>query len=53
MVFLTLIGIPLCLWLTADWAVAAPVAALEGRRGFAALGRARKLASRGRWRTMW
>lgn len=53
MVFLTLIGIPLCVWLTADWAVAAPVAALEGSRGFAALARARRLASRGRWRTMW
>lgn len=53
MVFLTLLGVPLCLWLTADWAVAAPVAALEGSRGFAALGRARRLASRGRWRTMW
>jgi hypothetical protein len=56
MVFLTLIGVPLCLWPTAEWAVAAPVAALEGssRSGaFAALGRARRLASRGRWRTMW
>lgn len=49
---LTLIGIPLCGWLTADWAVAAPVAALEGNRT-AALGRARRLASRGRWRTLW
>lgn len=53
MVFLTLIGAPVCAWLTADWAVAAPVAALEGSHSFAALGRARKLASRGRWRTMW
>jgi hypothetical protein len=49
---LTLIGIPLCGWLTADWAVAAPVAALEGNRA-APLGRARRLASRGRWRTLW
>lgn len=50
---LTLVGVPICAWLTADWAVAAPVAALEGGRGFAALGRARRLASRGRWRTLW
>lgn len=53
MTFLTLIGVPICAWLTADWAVAAPVAALERSRSFRALGRARRLASRGRWRTMW
>ena len=53
MVLLTLLGVPLWAWLTAEWAVAAPVAALEGSRAFAALGRAHRLASRGRWRTMW
>jgi hypothetical protein len=53
-VFLTLLGVPLCAWLTADWAVAAPVAALENAtKSFAALGRARRLVSGGRWRTLW
>jgi hypothetical protein len=53
-VFLMLLGVPLCAWLTADWAVAAPVAALENAtKSFAALGRARRLASGGRWRTLW
>jgi len=50
---LSFTGIPLCAWLTADWAVAAPVAALEGSRAFASLGRARRLVSGGRWRTLW
>ncbi len=50
---LTMVGVPICAWLTADWAVAAPVAALERTRGFAALGRSRRLAARGRWRTLW
>jgi hypothetical protein len=50
---LILVGVPLCAWLTADWAVAAPVAALEDRPLFAALGRARGLVSGGRWRTLW
>lgn len=53
MVFLNLFGLPLAAWLTAEWAVAAPVAALEDKRAFAALGRAHKLVSNGRWRTMW
>jgi len=54
MVFLTLLGIPFCFWLTAEWAVAAPVAALEGgSRPLAPLRRARRLASRGRWRSIW
>lgn len=53
MIFLNFIGFPLCGWLTAAWAVAAPVAALEDKRAFAALGRAHKLASNGRWRTLW
>jgi len=51
--FVSIVGFPLCAWLTADWAVAAPVAALENSGGFAALGRARRLASGGRWRTLW
>jgi len=50
----TLVGVPLCGWLTADWAVAAPVAALERTpKSFAALGRARRLVSGGRWRALW
>jgi hypothetical protein len=53
MLFLNLFGFPLAVWLTAEWAVAAPVAALEDKRAFAALGRAHKLVSNGRWRTMW
>jgi hypothetical protein len=53
-VFLALLGVPLCAWLTADCAVAAPVAALENTaKSFAALGRARRLVSGGRWRTLW
>jgi hypothetical protein len=48
-----LLGIPLCLWLAADWAVAAPVVALEGATSRAALRRARRLVAGGRWRTAW
>jgi hypothetical protein len=50
---ITFVGAPLCIALIADWAIAAPVAALEDARGFAALSRARKLVTAGRWRTLW
>jgi hypothetical protein len=53
MAAVTFLGAPACVALVADWAVAAPVAALEGARGFAALGRSRKLVTAGRWRTLW
>jgi hypothetical protein len=46
-------GVPLCCWATAQWAVAAPVAVLEGTTARAALGRAPRLVSHGRWRTWW
>jgi hypothetical protein len=53
LLFASVVGIPLCAWLTADWAVASPVVALENSRSRAALGRARRLVSGGRWRTLW
>lgn len=53
MALITFVGAPICLALIADWAIAAPVAALEGARGFSALSRSRKLVTAGRWRTLW
>lgn len=49
----TIIVGPLCALLAADWAVAAPVAALEGARRLSALKRSRRLAATGRWRILW
>jgi hypothetical protein len=46
-------GVPLCSWATAQFAVAAPVAALESRNASRALARSGHLASHGRWRTWW
>jgi hypothetical protein len=46
-------GLVLCLWLTAETAVAAPAAVLEGLGPASALGRGRRLISAGRWRVMW
>jgi hypothetical protein len=46
-------GVPLCCWATAEWAVAAPVAVLERTTARAALSRAARLVSHGRWRTWW
>lgn len=53
MAIITFLGAPLCIALIADWAIAAPVAALEGARGFSALSRSRRLVTAGRWRTLW
>jgi hypothetical protein len=46
-------GVPLCCWATAQWALAAPVAVLEGVGVRGALGRAARLVAHGRWRTWW
>jgi hypothetical protein len=52
--FLVCLGcLPLCYWLTALTAVAAPAAALEGARFGAALRRSRRLAARGTVRIGW
>lgn len=53
MALVTIVLGPLCTVLTADWAVAAPVAALEGAPRLSALNRSRKLVATGRWRTLW
>lgn len=53
MALVTIVLGPLCVVLIADWAVAAPVAALEGGRSLSPLTRSRKLATTGRWRTLW
>lgn len=48
-----ILGVPLCSWATAQFAVAAPVAVLEGHNASHALARSGQLASQGRWRTWW
>ena len=53
MAVVTIVCGPLCIVLTADWAVAAPVVALEGTRARRALTRSRQLVVTGRWRTLW
>lgn len=53
MAAITFIGVPVCIALIPGWAIAAPVAALEDARGFAALSRSRKLVTAGQWRTLW
>lgn len=52
-VLLILGGAAVCFWLTAETAVCAPAGVLEGLGPAAALGRSRRLASSGRWRTLW
>jgi hypothetical protein len=50
---LILVGVPLCFWFTAQFAVAAPASVLEGIGSIASLRRAGKLISSGRWRVLW
>ena len=52
-VLVCLCCLPLCYWITALTAVAAPAAALEGARFGAALRRSRRLAARGTMRIGW
>jgi hypothetical protein len=50
---LILVGVPLCFWFTAQFAVAAPASVLEGLGPASALRRGGKLVSAGRWRVLW
>jgi hypothetical protein len=48
---LTLIGLPLAIWLTIRWSLLAQAVALEGASTTGALGRSARLVRRGWWRT--
>lgn len=50
---LILVGVPLCFWFTAQFAVAAPASVLEGLGPVSALRRGGKLVASGRWRVLW
>lgn len=50
---LIVVGVPLCFWFTAQFAVAAPASVLEGLGPASALRRGGKLVSAGRWRVLW
>ncbi len=50
---LILVGVPVCYWFTAQFAVAAPASVLEGLGPASALRRGGKLVTAGRWRVLW
>ncbi|MBS2962161.1 hypothetical protein KGA66_03830 [Actinocrinis puniceicyclus] len=53
MAWITILCGPMCAVLTADWAVAAPAAALEDARRLSGLRRSHRLVTAGRWRVLW